>query len=90
MKELVLSELQVPNSSPMALAELRERATNAKEVAGDFRIDAFITRLEKFNGTQANIEELASLAVHKPTRDWRDQDMDRALVELCRAVTNNS
>ena len=82
MKELLLSELQVPNSSPMALADLRDRAANAKEVAGDFRVDAFITRLEKFTGTPDNIEELASLAIHKPTRDWRDQDMDRALVEL--------
>ncbi len=82
LNDLVLAELQVPNSSPQALAELRARAENIKKISGDFRLDAFIGRLSNFGGTEEDIEGLASLAANKPPRDWTDSDLDRASVEL--------
>ncbi|RII28688.1 MAG: ATP-binding protein [Geobacter sp.] len=80
--DIIINELQVPNASPQALAELRERAENIKQVGGDFRLDAFIGRLAQFNGGDEEIEGLASLAANKPPRDWIDLDLDRAAVEL--------
>ena len=72
----------MPNTSPQALAELRERAENIKEISGDFRLDAFIGRLAKFGGTASDFEGIASLAANKPPRDWTDPDLDRASVEI--------
>eukprot|EP00820_Chromera_velia_P001552 Cvel_2796.t1-p1 / transcript=Cvel_2796.t1 / gene=Cvel_2796 / organism=Chromera_velia_CCMP2878 / gene_product=hypothetical protein / transcript_product=hypothetical protein / location=Cvel_scaffold113:7629-10874(+) / protein_length=1082 / sequence_SO=supercontig / SO=protein_coding / is_pseudo=false len=78
----LLSELLVPNASPQALAELRARAENIKQLAGDFQLDAFIGRLATFEGTTEDMEGLLSLAANKPLRDWVDPDLDRASVEL--------
>jgi hypothetical protein len=80
--DTTINELHVPNASPQALAELRERAENIKQVGGDFRLDAFIGRLAQFNGENEDIEGLASLAANKPPRDWIDLDLDRTTVEL--------
>ncbi|MGB3901152.1 MAG: ATP-binding protein [Mesorhizobium sp.] len=82
LSDSVLAELQVPNSSPQALSELRARAENVRQLAGDFQLDAFVGRLAQFQGTEENIEGLASLAANKPTRDWVDPDLDRAAMEL--------
>ena len=40
---VMLAELQVPNISPQSLVELRERAENIRQLAGDFRLDADAT-----------------------------------------------
>lgn len=82
LTELMLAELQVPNSSPQALSELRARAENIKQLGGDFRLDAFVGRLSKFEGTNTDIEGLASLAANKPPREWTDPDLDKAAVEI--------
>ena len=82
LTDLMLAELQVPNKSPQALAELRERAENIIEISGDFRLNAFIGRLARFEGTVEDIEGITSLAANKPARDWTDPDLDRASVEL--------
>ena len=78
----LLSELLVPNASPQALAELRARAENIKQLSGDFMLDAFVGRLETFRGSEDDMEGLLSLAANKPMRDWVDPDLDRASVEL--------
>lgn len=80
--DLMLAELQVPNSTPQALAELRARADNIKRVGGDFRLDAFINRLAAFDGSDVEIEGIASLAANKPPRDWTDPDLERAAVDV--------
>lgn len=80
--DLMLTELQVPNVSPQALAELRDRSENIKRVGGDFRLDAFINRLSTFEGSAADVEGIASLAANKPPRDWTDSDLDGAAVEV--------
>ena len=82
LRDLMLAELQVPNASPESLAELRNRAENIKQLAGDFRLDAFIGRLGRFDGSDNSFEGIASLAANKPPRDWADPDLDRAAVEL--------
>ena len=82
IRDLMLSELQVPNVSPQSLAELRDRAENIRQLAGDFRLDAFTGRLSQFDGSDESFEGIASLAANKPPRDWVDPDLDRAVIEL--------
>ena len=82
MRDLMLAELQVPNFSPQSLAELRERAENIGQLAGDFRLDAFVGRLVRFNGSDESFEGIASLAANKPPRDWVDPDLDKAAIEI--------
>ena len=82
LRDIMLAELQVPNVSPESLAELRERAENIKQLAGDFRLDAFVGRLARFDGGDDVFEGIASLAANKPPRDWVDLDLDRAAIEL--------
>ena len=82
MRDVMLAELQVPNIQPQSLMELRERAKNIKELMGDLRLDAFVSRLAEFDGSDEHVEGLASLATSKPARDWADPDIDRSAVEL--------
>lgn len=82
LRDMLLAELQVPNLSRQSLLELRERADNVKELAGDFRLDAFVGRLAHFESNDESFEGIASLAANKPPRDWVDPDMDRASIEL--------
>lgn len=82
LRDIMLAELQVPNASPESLAELRDRAENIKQLAGDFRLDAFVGRLAHFDGSDEGFEGIASLAANKPPRDWADPDLDRAAIEL--------
>ena len=80
--DTLFSELQVPNDSQSALAELRDRAENIKQTTGDFRLESLIGRLSQFTGTTEDIEGLASLTINKPARDWIDSDIDKASLEL--------
>ncbi len=82
LKDMVLAELQVPNLSRQSLLELTERAENTKGLSGDFRLEAFISRISQFNGDDASFESIASLAANKPPRDWVDTDLDRSSLEL--------
>lgn len=82
LRSEMLAELQVPNASPNALADLRARAENIRNLAGDFYLEAFIGRIATFEGTDADIEGLSSLAANKPMRDWSDADIDRAAMGL--------
>lgn len=79
---LMLAELQVPNSSPQALSDLRMRAKNVLHLSGDFRANALVGRLTTFSNTQNDLEGIASLVVNKPPRDWVDADLDRASIDL--------
>ena len=82
LRELLLSELHVPNASPTMLADLRTRADNVVGIGGDHRLEALIIRLARFDGTDEDMESLASMATNKPTGNWVDADVDRASVEL--------
>jgi len=78
----MLDELQVRDRSGKAFEELRARAENIKDIHGDFRLSAFITRLTEFEWRTQDIEGIASLAANKPPRDWVDNDIDHATVEV--------
>jgi hypothetical protein len=85
-KESMLKDLQVPNFSRQSLKELNARAMNINGISGDFKVDAFITRVAEFDGSEAKIESIISLLNHKPAELWIDQDIDRAelaLAEMC-------
>jgi Family of unknown function (DUF6079) len=82
MEQIMLAELQVPNGSPQALADLRARAGNIRQLAGDFHLEAFVGRLSQFDGNEVAFEGIASLAASKPPRDWVDLDLDRAAVDV--------
>ena len=82
LRDILLTELRVPNTSPSMLAELRARAQNIRELGGDHRLEAFINRLAKFDGKRVEIEDLTGMAVNKPTRSWVDSDIDRAALHL--------
>jgi hypothetical protein len=82
LRETLLSELQVPNASGPAISELRERAENILEIAGDFRLEAFVGRTRNYDGSDAATEAIASLAANKPLNDWVDPDINRAALGL--------
>src|SRR3546814_5126909 len=82
MRQLMRAELQIPNISPQSLAELRERAESIRQLAGDFRVDAFGGLLARFDGSDESFEGIASLAANKPPRDWVDPDLDQAAIEI--------
>ena len=82
LRETLLTELEVPNTSTSMLAELRSRADNVRQMGGDHRLEAFILRLARFQGSDEDMESLASLATNKPSRQWVDADLDKAAVEL--------
>lgn len=82
LRDLMLAELQVPNASPQSLAELRDRAENIRQLAGDFHLEAFVGRVSQYDGTDEAFEGIASLAANKPPRDWVDLDLDRAAVDI--------
>ena len=82
LQGLMLEELQVPNVSEQSLLELHERLSNARNLAGDFNLEAFVGRLSTFDGSAERFESVASLAISKPPRTWVDPDLDRAAIEI--------
>lgn len=82
LKALMLNELDVRAETQDAIADLRERAENIRQIGGDLRLDAFIGRLAQFHGTQEDMEGLASIAANKLPRDWNDSDRERARVGI--------
>lgn len=76
----LLRELRVQGKQ--GLTNLRVRAERIKGITGNFRLDAFATRLSSFDGSMDVLEGLASLAANKPPRDWVDRDVDAARIEL--------
>ena len=51
-------------------------------ITGDFRLDAFATRLSHYRSAEQDLESLISLAVSKPSRDWIDQDIEAAIMQF--------
>lgn len=82
LKALMLNELDVRAETNDAIADLRDRAENIRQIGGDLRVDAFIGRLAQFHGTQQDMEGLASIAANKLPRDWNDSDRERARVGI--------
>jgi hypothetical protein len=64
------------------LDDVHRRATTVKGITGDFKLDAFATRLETYSESDETIESLISLAVDKPQAAWVDRDIDAAMAKL--------
>lgn len=64
------------------LDRVQARARVVKGIAGEFRLEAFVARMETFDGTPEAIEGLISLAANKPPAQWVDRDIDGALLQL--------
>ena len=79
LRSLLTSELRVRSDD---LVRLRERARSVSGITGNYRLDAFATRLSSYDGSDEALEGIASLAANRPPRDWVDRDVDAAKVEL--------
>ncbi|GHT91993.1 hypothetical protein AGMMS49545_08840 [Betaproteobacteria bacterium] len=61
---------------------LRHRASTVEGLSGDFRLNAFASRLVEYDGSVSSMEGILSLAANKPPRLWSDSDIDAAHLEL--------
>jgi len=66
---------------------IKARAAAVAGVSGDFRLDAFATRLQAYEGGREGLEGILSLAANKPPRDWNDRDIDTALLAVAEWAT---
>lgn len=78
----MLHELRIPDDTELEIAELHLRAETVRGLTGNYRLDAFATRLATYTGTEEEVEGIASLAANKPPRDWVDRDVDQARIEI--------
>jgi hypothetical protein len=82
LAEVEAKMLEALDATREDLESLRNRAKSVAGVAGNFRLDAFSTRLGSYDGSRESLEGLLSLAADKPPRDWVDRHIDAALLEL--------
>ncbi len=61
---------------------LHDRAGTVHGLTGDLQLDAFSTRLLKFGDDDTQMESIASLSIHKPSRDWSDRDAEQSALAL--------
>lgn len=77
-----LETLDASFASEMDVDSIRHRSETVIGISGDFRLDAFAGRLVTLSRDPEAVESLLSLAVNKPPKEWSDQDIDAALIEL--------
>jgi len=82
LAEVEAKMLEALDATSDNLESLRNRAKSVAGVAGNFRLDAFSTRLSFYDGSREALEGLLSLAVDKPPREWVDRHIDAAVLEL--------
>ncbi len=82
LMQILANELELKEITDTSLHRLRERAQNVKQASGDFRINAFIARLENFHGSEEDIVGIGGLGANKPIYDWIDFDAERAAIEI--------
>jgi hypothetical protein len=82
LAETMLKELRIMGAGGKEVAELHLRAAIVRGLTGNYRLDAFATRLTTYSGIEDEIEGIASLASNKPPRDWVDRDIDQARIEI--------
>jgi hypothetical protein len=64
------------------IEELNQRGRIVAGISGDFRLDAFATRLATYRSREHDLESLVGLAVNKPARDWTDRDIEAAVLQF--------
>lgn len=82
LSEVESKMLEALDATSEDLDSLRERAKSVAGVSGNFRLDAFSTRLASYDGSRQSLEGILSLAADKPPRDWVDRHIDTAVLEL--------
>ncbi|MGD9656557.1 MAG: ATP-binding protein [Methylocystis sp.] len=85
LEAVMLKELRVKAAKPETVADLRNRAETVRGLTGNYRLDAFATRLMTYDLAKDKVEPIegiVALAANKPTRDWLDRDVDYARIEL--------
>lgn len=82
LEAVLLRELRLGELTEEVRADLQARAAAVRGLTGNYRLDAFATRLQTYGSEFEEIEGLASLAANKPPRDWVDRDIDHARVEI--------
>lgn len=78
----VFMELGANFKSPKDLDSVRKRASTIAGITGELELDAVAKRLSILTNDVESIESILSLAARKPPRDWTDQDIDAALIQL--------
>ncbi|CAM4160460.1 hypothetical protein [Acinetobacter pragensis] len=64
------------------LSNLRMRAQLLLKIKADPKLGIFIRRLSEYQGTPKEIENLLTLTLKKQSKDWIDQDIDSAILQL--------
>lgn len=82
LEQLMFKELRISRPDKAAIFDLHVRAETVLGLTGNYRLDAFATRLRSYLGTEEEVEGIASLAANKPPRDWVDRDIDQAGIEI--------
>lgn len=82
LNEVKTTVLKALDQADGDAVRLRARAKVVKGIAGEFRLEAFVARLETYDGSEPSIEGLLSLGSDKPPAQWVDRDVDRALLQL--------
>lgn len=77
-----LETLDASFASENDIEAVRRRSQTVIGISGDFRLDAFAGRLSMLSRDPDTVDSLLSLAVNKPPKEWSDQDIDAALIEL--------
>lgn len=88
LREHLFKELGIKSVTKETVRELNDRATNVRKMAGDNRMETFITNLMALTLDQISMEKLAGMLVNKPTKIWIDNDVDRLFVEATNYARN--
>ena len=62
--------------------KIPERAKAIRGLAGQIKLEAFVTRLSVYRSNYSSIEGIISLAVAKPKPQWTDRDIDMCMTKL--------
>jgi len=91
LRQELLDELQIDQDKENIYSEIRTRSKNVIQMSGDFKLEAFTSRLTTFDGSQEAIEGIAGLAADKPMWNWIDLDVNQAkigIAELAQKLNN--
>lgn len=67
--------------------KLKERSQKLLNKTGEFKLESFVLRLFQWSGDNASTEGILSIAITKPSSQWRDQDIQFALITIRDWVT---
>jgi hypothetical protein len=82
LNQVLVAVMNALDQSDLNFANLNNRAKLIKGIAGEFMMEAFVVRLENFDGSIQAIESLISLGSSKAPNQWIDRDIDAAMMQL--------